>query len=406
MKKIILLGATIMCGLGAFAQANVLKDAERAMKAKEPMKKVVEIVTPAFTNPETQSMSQTWYIPGKAAFNQYDELLGLEAFGKLPEDGKVTMGQNLLDGYDYMMKALSLDSVPDAKGKIKTKYSKDIVNTLVGHYNDYNNNAINLWNIQDYKGAYKSWDIYLSMSAQPEKYKGIQMPADTLLSEIAYNQALAAWQAQDPKASLECFIKSKNMGYNKKQVYDYAIAVASELGDSAALLSIANEAMPIYGDEDPTYLNFIINDYLIKQDYPNALKYINEAIAKNPTNADYYVVLGVIYETQGNAAAAKDAYNNALTADANNAKANYNFGRTLYNEAYTASDNGPSDASKINAYFESTVKPLLLESATYLEKAYQLDPENPDPLKLLETVYYSLNDEAKLNDVQNRLKLI
>ena len=42
MKKIILLGATIMCGLGAFAQANVLKDAERAMKAKEPMKKVVQ----------------------------------------------------------------------------------------------------------------------------------------------------------------------------------------------------------------------------------------------------------------------------------------------------------------------------------------------------------------------------
>ncbi|MDE7459433.1 MAG: tetratricopeptide repeat protein [Muribaculaceae bacterium] len=406
MKKIILLGATIMCGLGAFAQANVLKDAERAMKAKEPMKKVVEIVTPAFTNPETQSMSQTWYIPGKAAFNQYDELLGLEAFGKLPEDGKVTMGQNLLDGYDYMMKALSLDSVPDAKGKIKTKYSKDIVNTLVGHYNDYNNNAINLWNIQDYKGAYKSWDIYLSMSAQPEKYKGIQMPADTLLSEIAYNQALAAWQAQDPKASLECFIKSKNMGYNKKQVYDYAISVATELGDSATLLSLASEAMPIYGDEDPLYLNLIINDYLIKQDYPNALKYINDAIAHEPNNPEYYVVLGVIYDTQEKRAEAKEAYNKALAADPNSAKANYYYGREIYQDAYEASDKGPSDASQINAYFDSTVRPLLEESAKYLEKANQLDPENPDPLKLLENVYYSLNDEAKLNDVQNRLKLI
>ena len=49
---------------------------------------------------------------------------------------------------------------------------------------------------------------------------------------------------------------------------------------------------------------------------------------------------------------------------------------------------------------------ILEESAKYLETANQLDPENPDPLKLLENVYYSLNDEAKLNDVQQRLKLL
>lgn len=406
MKKIILLGVTLMCGLGTFAQLNVIKDAERAMKAKQPMTKVVEIVTPAFTNPETQNSSQTWYIPGKAAFNEYDNLLGLEAFGKLPEDGKVTMGKNLLDGYDYFIKSLSLDSVPDAKGKIKTKYSKDIISTLVGHYNDYNNNAIKLWELQDYKGAYKSWDIYLEMSADPAKFKGIQLPADTLLAEIAYNQALAAWQAKDPQGSLNCFLKSKNMGYKKKQIYDYAISVASELGDSATLIALANEAIPMYGDEEPMYLNLIINDYLIKQDFANALKYINEAISKNPNNPEYYVVLGVIYDSQEKRTEAKDAYKKALAVDPDNAKANYYFGRAIYQDAYDASDRGPSDASLIEAYFNSNVRPLLEESAKYLEKANQLDPENAEPLKLLENVYYSLNDEAKLNDVQNRLKLI
>lgn len=407
MKKIILLGATLMCGVGAFAQLNVLKDAERAMKATEPsLTKVVEIVTPAFTNPETQSMAQTWYIPGKTAYKEYDHLLGLEQFGKLPENGKATMGKNLLDGYDYMMKALSLDTIIDPKGKPKTKYSKDIINVLVGHYPDYNNNAINLWNLQDYKGAYKSWDIYLAMSAEPTKFKGIQVPADTILSEIAYNQALAAWQAKDPQASLNCFLKSKDLGYKKKQIYDFAIAVASELGDSATLLSLAREAIPLYGDEDPMYLNQVINDYLIKQDYPNALKHINDAIAKNPNNPEYYVVLGVIYDTQDKRPEAKDAYQKALAVDPDNAKANYYFGRAIYQDAYDASDKGPSDASQIDAYFKSTVRPLLEESAKYLEKANQIDPENPDPLKLLENVYYSLNDEAKLNDVQNRLKLL
>lgn len=406
MKKIILLSAGIMCAFGAIAQQNILKDAERAMKAKEPMKKVVEIVTPAFTNPETAAMAQTWYIPGKAAFNEYDNLLGLQAFGKLPEGGQATMGANLLDGYDYMTKALSLDSVADAKGKIKTKYSKDIISTLSGHYNDYNNQAISLWELKDYKGAYKAWGIYLDMSANRERYKNINVPADTLLCEIAYNQALAAWQAEDLNASLDCFIKSKDMGYNKKNVYDYAISVATQLKDSTAILSLAQEALPLYGDQDPLYISLIINDYLIKKDYDNALSSIKKAIEQNPGNAEYYVVLGVIYDTQDKRNEAKDAYKQALAVDENNAKANYYFGRAIYQDAYDASDKGPSDPNEIDAYFKANVKPLLEESAIYLEKANTLDPENPDPLKLLENVYYSLNDEKKLEDVQQRLKLL
>ena len=406
MKKIIILSAAMLCGFGAFAQLNVVKDAERAMKAKEPMKKVVEVVTPAFTNPETSTMAQTWYIPGKAAFNEYDNLLGLEAFGKLPDNGKATMGANLLDGYDYMIKALSLDSVPDAKGKIKTKYSKDIINTLVGHYSDYNNNAVNLWNLEDYKGAYKAWTIYLDMSAQPQKFKGINVPADTILCEIAYNQALAAWQANDFQASLDAFIKSKNMGYGKKNIYDYAISVASQIGDTATILSLAREALPLYGDQDPNYIGFIINDYLVRKDYDNALVAIKDAIAQNPGNPEYYGVLGIIYDTQDKREEAKSAYKEALKVDPDNAKANYYYGRALYQDAYDASDKGPSDANEIEAYFKANVRPLLEESAVYLEKANQIDPENPDPLKLLENVYYSLNDEKKLEDVQQRLKLL
>ena len=405
MKKIILLGVGIMCSVGAFAQANVLKDAERAMKAKEPLKKVVELVTPAFTNAETQNMAQTWYIPGKAAFNEYDNLLGLLAFNKLPEKDKPTMGVNLIEGYDYMMKALSLDSVPDAKGKIKTKYSKDIISTLVGHYNDFNQQAIELYNSENYKGAYKAWGIYLDMSAQPEKFKGIHVP-DTLLADIAYNQALAAWQNKDLRASLDCFLKSKALGYTKKNVYAYAIAVASELQDTTTLLALAHEANPLYGDEDPTYIRFIINDYLTKKDNENALKAIKEAISKDPNNAEYVIILGVIYDTQEKRAEAKDAYKQALAIDPESASANYYYGRALYQDAYEAQDKGPSDSSQIAAYFSSTVKPILEESAVYLEKASQLDPEREDALKLLANVYYSLNDEVKLNDVQNRLKLL
>lgn len=316
------------------------------------------------------------------------------------------MGKNLIQGYDYMMKALPLDSVVNPKGKIKTKYSKDIISTLVGHYNDFNNKAIKLYELQDYDGAYKSWGIYLDMSQNPVKFKGINVPGDTLLSEIAYNQALAAYQNKDLQSSLTSFNRSISLGYNKKHIFDYALSVANELADSAMMVQIAQQALPLYGSEDPTYIRFIINDFIVKKDNENALKAIDNAIASDPKNAEYYVIKGVIYDTQEKRAEAKAAYTEALTVNPDNSSANYYFGRALYNDAYDAQDKGPSDVTKMDAYFTANVRPILVESATYLERANELDPENPDPLKLLENVYYSLNDEAKLSDVQKRLKLL
>lgn len=402
MKKITILGACVLCGISAFAQQSVLKEAERAMKDKAPMSKVVEVIKPAFTNPETEKMAQTYFIPGKAAFNEYDNLLGLKQFGKLPENGQKTMGDNLLQGYDFMMKALPLDSVADAKGKIKTKYSKDILNILAGHYQDYNNNAIELWNIEDYKGAFKAWGIYLDMSDNAAKFKGIQVPNDTILSEIAYNQALAAWQAEDLQASLDCFLNAKQRGYTKKNVYDYAISVADRLNDTPTVLALANEAMPLYGEEDPQYIGHIINDYLTRKDFDNAITYTKDAISKNPNNPQYYIILGVIYDNQNLRNEAKESFEKALAVDSEDAKANYLYGRAIYLDAYDANDKSPSNANEMDAYFNANVKPLLEEAAKYLEKSYKLDPENTDTLKLLENVYYSLNDEAKLQDVQNR----
>lgn len=389
-----------MLGLSAVAQPQVLKDAERAMKDKSPMKKVVEIITPAFTNPETESLAQTWYIPGKAAYNEFDNLFSLKAFNKLPENGEATMGTNLIEGYKYMMKALPLDSVADAKGKIKTKYSKDIINTIAGHYNDYNNSAVELWNLTDYKGAYDAWGIYLAMSENPTKFKGITVPHDTILAEITYNQALAAWQAKDFQASLDCFMKAKGKGYTKKNIYDYAISVANELNDTATIIALAKEALPLYGSESPVYIQFIINDYLQKQDYTNARNAINEAIANDPDNAEYYVVLGVIYDNEGNRPEAQNAYKKALSINPESEFANYYLGKSYCDDAYAASDNAPSNPDEINSHFNNVIKPLFEQAIVYLVKANEINPDNLDVVNYLKNAYYNINDEAKLKQLE------
>ncbi len=409
MKKFCLLALAVASCIGATAQESLVKEAERAMKNNEKTSKIIEILTPAFTNPETAGQVNTWYIPGKAAYAEYDHMLGLLQFNKLPEGGQKTMGELLLQGYDYFSKALPLDSVPDAKGKIKPKKSKDIYNTIAGHYNDYINFGGELYNMGDFKAACDTWEIYLDLPSNPEMAKILKsngtMPADSTLALVAYNQALAAWNAEDLNKSLSSFLRAKDLGYNNKKLYDYSISVAKMINANDTVLAIAQEAIPLYGQEEPAYMSEVVNYYLQAKDYDKAFGIINDAIAQNPNNAQYYIVQGVLYENTDDKAKAKDSYENAVRLDAKNAQAAYYYGRMLGAEAYDLLDKAPNNQAEYDAYFAEKVTPVLKEAAQVLEGAYTLDADNSDILRLLESVYYQLNDENMLNDVRKRMTL-
>ena len=156
MRKIAILGACILAAFAANAQQDEVKEL---------------------------------FLSGKANYAEYDDLLGKKAFGKLPEGGEVQMANLLLQGYETFNKVLPLDSLPNAKGKVKPKYSKEIHNTVAGHYTDYNNAAIAYWEAKDYDKAYQAWELFCTI---PEKFKVANVPADTVMGEIRYNQALAA----------------------------------------------------------------------------------------------------------------------------------------------------------------------------------------------------------------------
>ena len=267
MKKTIsFLALAAVTAMAATAQQAVVKEAERAYKGGKEAAEVVKIITPAFSDPTTAQAAQTYFIPGAASYKEYDHLLGLKQFNKLPENGDKKMGQLLIQGFDYFTKAFPLDSIPDAKGKVKPKYSKEMVNTIVGHFADYTNAGADLWNAKDYEGAYRCWDIFCSIREIPAAVKALKannaMQPDTVFGEIAFNQALAAWQCNKLPEALAAFGNAKKLGYNKKGLYDYAIAVATQLKNDDVVLAYAEEAIPLYGKEDPMYISQVANYYL------------------------------------------------------------------------------------------------------------------------------------------------
>lgn len=404
MNKHLFAAAAIMMGVaGMSAQTQVLKDAERAIKDGKSPAEVVAIITPAFSDPETQSNAQTYYIPGKSLFGEYDQLYALKQFNKLPEGGDIIMADDLVAGYGFYMTALPLDSVVDAKGKVKTKYSKDIINTLAGHVNDYHTAALAYWEVKNFNGAYDAWQIYIDMVDNPViAAKMNNVPADTIIGEIAFNQGVAAWQADSLANALKSFELAKSKGFTKKTVYDYALAVAQGLGDTKKMYEIALEAQPIYGKEDPMYIGCIINYYLQEQQFDQAFQMIDEAIANDPTNAQYHFVKGILYDNQEKTDEAKAEFYRAIELDPENSAALYQYGRMLCNEAYVLSDSAPNTPAESEKFYYEKLVPMYQEAAGYLERAWAADNDNVDALNALYTVYYNLHDEAKMEDVEAR----
>lgn len=402
MKKISILGLCLIAGLSASAQTSLVKDVERQMKSSvEKYPSNLETLKPAFTNPETADNAQTWFVAGKGALDYFDNQQAQKQIGKQTDD-KV-LGHAMIDSYGFLRNAILKDSVADKKGKIKTKYSKDIVKLINSHYGDYNNAAIYLWGVQDYDGAYDAWQIYVTAPNDPAwNGNGPKQPADSTLSDVYYNQALAAWQSKKLEQALASFDKAIALGYDKKNIFDYAIGVSYEMQNTGKMAEYAAMAYPLYGAEDSNYIKYIINDKIKNEKYDEAKQMLESYIASDPNNGQLYYVLGILYDTQNDFANAMVNYKKAIDLNPNDAQSLMQYGRQLCNKAYAIDDTASTKpANEYNKIRTEEVNPLFKEAIPYLEKAYELDPDNTtDALRYLRNVYYNLGDDENLKRIE------
>ncbi len=390
MKKIAILGLCLAFGLGASAQVKFVKEVERNTKKNYP--EALKQMQPAFTNPETANSAYPYFVVGKAGFEQFDENFAKKQLGMPVND--IDMSDALMGGYDYMMKAIALDTVVDAKGKTKTKYSKDVLNTVAGHFNDYSNAAVYYWGGEQYKKAYDAWQVYVDLSKDARFEKLIQVPVDTMMQNIVFNQALAAYNLQDQKAALGKFMEVMAYGPAKKHVYDYALSVAQAIDANDTIIDICEKAMPLFGNEDSMYLINIINVYNKKGDYANADRMIDEAIAKDGTNAQLWRVKGYLQEYQEHPDDALESYKKAVEVNPEFVDGLYDYARSIYNKGMRIED-ATSQAEYGRVYREQII-PMYKQAKEILEKAQSLckdDHMEDQIVKLMDNLNYKLGQE-------------
>ncbi|MDD7760772.1 MAG: hypothetical protein PT955_08235 [Bacteroidales bacterium] len=411
MKRKSILTLCAIVSLGAFAQQATVKDVEKAIGGLNPdvntLVDAANKIKSALTNAETKDDAKTWYVAGKANFAIYDKQQTAMMM-KQPIDTAL-MGGSVVEGYKYFMAALPLDSVKqlekdgsyklekDGSIKVKTKYSKEIVNTLVTRHEDFNRAGGLLYDSKRYKEAAEAWGIYSSLPYSGLAERSKFVVADTILGMTAYYQGIALWQAGNVNDAVGAFANARKLGYKHKEAYDYALSCAAQAKDNVAIVAIAEEAYKEFGGKDIQYLNVLINDKLSKEEFDDAETLINDALNVDANNAELLNLKGLIVENKGNEDAALDEFKKAIEIDNTLAQGYFNAGRIVMKKVVAQQKAmetmNRSDYAKAK---EEVLIPLLKEALPYMERAYQLDDTNANAKRILSNIYYQLGDEEAL----------
>lgn len=410
MKRIAIVGTCLLAmTAGVSAQTALLKTSKQALNGAKDYAAytaAIETLTPAFTNPETANSAETYFIPGEAGFKLYDNYLLQRQIGGPDAVNANDMGAAIMDGYRYFMKAFTLDSLPNEKGQVKPKYSKKMIDMIAGHVNDFDQAAVGFWQVHNFPAAYDAWDACLAVSEDPRYAKtGIKARPDSVIAQIRYNQALAAWQGNMLDKAIKSFDQALALGNNDPQAYEYAYSVAYQAKDSVHMAHYAAEGLKRFGSQDPKFLQWTVNGYIESKQYDKAVKLLNEAIESYPDVAEYRLSNGVLNESMGNREEAIANYKKGIELKPDNANAYTNLGRVIA-EQYDALDEKTGDMStaEYDKYNNEVLIPMLKESAACFEKAYELDNDNTTPLKYLKNIYYRLDDGDNLKRVEDLLK--
>lgn len=402
MKKISILGLACLAVGSMSAQMQVVKDVEHQLKGDvNSYPKAIQTLTPALTNPETAGQAKTWYIAGKGAIDFVNTaMLQQRVTG---EFNSKQAAQFVIDGFGYLETALPLDSVVDAKGKVKTKHSKDILKLITNNYQLTAEAGQWFYNdARDYASAAKAWELLIKLQKDTRYLNaGLKAMPDSINGMYEFYKGCAYSLSDNPAPALDSYLEAIKLGYNKKEAYDYAITSATQLQDLAKAADIAKAAYEIYPEN--SYLGTMINNFLDKKEYDKASELLDPYIAKDPSNGQVYFLKGVIVDQQGKADEAKKLYKQAIDIDPTNANALFQYAYKLCQEADAIDQNEGVNITQ--AEYEKFCKertfPLYLEAASYLEKAYECNENLSDCLVLLRSIYYKVGDEANLERIKS-----
>ncbi|MBP3641019.1 tetratricopeptide repeat protein [Parabacteroides johnsonii] len=403
MKRVLLTVALCVAASASFAQKKVVNEAQSIAKGSNAdFGEARTLIKGALENPETKDDAKTWYVAGFIEDQQFNAERAKQILGQQPNEP--VMYEALYGILPYFQKAYELDQLPNEKGKVKPKYTKDIKSILSANHVYLFNGGAYYFDKQEYKKAYDFFNQYVEISELP-MFEGTQTAEkDSTFMTVQFYAAAAASLAKDSRLAISALERAKNTPYRQYDVYQYLCyeyGEARTAQDSVMLEKTFEEGMQVFPDS-AFFLNNLINTYIYSNRNEKALEMLNVAIQKNPNDANLYNVMGRVYETGlKDYANAEKNFQIALEKDPNLTDALSNIGRIYYNQGV----NKLSEANMINdskKYQEELgmAKDLFKKALPYYKKAHEAEPEKMDNMIALRGIYYNLNMGPELEAIE------
>lgn len=399
MNKILTL-ALCLTAVGSMSAQKATVDQAKKLTGKiDKVGEARALLKDAMSNPETANDVFTYYVAGNVEFGAFDEAFKKRAINPNdPAINLIDMGNQLVNGYNWYLKAFPLDSVPNEKGQIKPKYSKDMAGKISGHHADYFQYGGELYNNKHYyPEAYNAFMIYGDMPSQPWAAKELKAVPDTTLALAYYYAGIGAFSGDALPDAVKAFKKARQKGITDPQSLIYEIATwqnlmqrdsTLEAQGKAEIESIAKDGYNRFGIKNPLFINSLCQTLVDNEKYDDALALANEQMNKTPDQPFLYALRAWIYDRKGNSDAALADYTKGASypnADAETliraSKKLFQRGVDLWNAI-----NGPEPAARAN------VKDNYWGKAKGLvERALKEDPDNSDAKYILDSIEYNLS---------------
>lgn len=396
MKRLFLIAVlTLFVGAMGFAQkANVNRAKNKALAVENPdFQGAKDDIEEALLNDETKNLANTLYVAGlvyeKSADNEFIKV----QTGMGDEE---TMGRDALKAVEYYLKAIDLDQMPDAKGKVKPKFTKKIKTSLKSIYNKMMlvNYGVKKYNEHSWSDAINAFETHTEILDLPVFVGEKNMPEkDSTYYDIKFYAAESAWAGEMNQTAIEMYRKLKETGYKANKTLQILSQLYQAEKDTVNYVASLHEGVEQFPEEF-YFLGNLINHYVYGGQPEKASELLNKAIENDPNNPQLYSVLGSMLELKEDYEGAMANYDKALELNPELADAWVNKGRLIYNKAFKAEGeaNSISDIKLLDIELEK-VNAIYKESIPFFEKALDLNPEDYETMKILRGLYYKFSEE-------------
>ena len=405
MKKVALFISLCLVAGSSFAQKKALKDAKNELKKTNAnLNEARSLIKSALTDPETKDLAETWYVAGCVEDKQFEIEKIKEIEGGEPN--KDLMFPALDRILPFFLVADSLDQLPDAKGNIKPKFRKDIKTKIQFNYLYYINAGQYYYEKEDFQKAHETYMLFGDIpklplfDGDPFQENAIITPEDTLVKlRVRYYAAIAADLANNHKAAIDVYNEIKDMGFNEDKINERLMIQYTQIQDTINLIKTLQEGVDKFNNSD--YMLRLIDVYWMQNNIEEAKSYMLKALEITPDNPDLYNALASVYEKENEIDKEIATLEKALEVAPSYVPARLRLGLIYYNKGIDKRES-MNDIKNRKAYEEGMkeVDVFFKQAIPYLEKAYELDNEEPNAILALRNVYYSLGMEKEYEKME------